>query len=309
MGKSKNAYVVYVKLQGADALCSGLDEVMAGQPVVRRLNRMERVALAYDGTLVRRTNEGLLMSFSSANAALLGACEMQQRCAGLPQVSGNRLALQIGIHKAAPESCLHAKQTAEGRQERRDRKRRIGFDTARRLANAAPENGIIASSLVAKALDQKIRQASQPLDSAADEIPAQSFDWRNMRETKVSIAMRDAKPPRAPQKLVLRQSAQGTQSIELDRLNSITTFGRDPGCDVMVTDAFASRIHAHIEMRRDGCILTDHSANGTCVLLPDGTETLVRDTRIILAASGRLAFGHSTSKNGNDVFEFELIDL
>lgn len=309
MDKGKNAFVVCVKLQGADTLCSGLDEIMAGQPVVRRLNRMERVALAYDGTLVRRTHEGLLMSFSSANAALLGACEMQRRCAGLPQVSGNRLALQIGIHKAAPESRLHATPTAECRLERRDGKRRIGFDTARRLANAAPEDGIIASSLVAKALDQKIRQSSQPLNSTPDEIPAQSFDWRNMLESKVSISMRDAKPPRAPHKLVLRQGAQGAQCIELDRLHSITTFGRDPGCDVTVTDSFASRIHAHIEMRPDGCVLVDHSANGTCVLMADGTEILARDTRIVLGKTGRLAFGHSTSKNCGDVFEFELIDF
>ena len=65
----------------------------------RRLNRLERVAAAYRGRIDLRFGNGLLTTFDTADAAVLGAREMQHRCAVLPQASRPRLALRIGIHQ------------------------------------------------------------------------------------------------------------------------------------------------------------------------------------------------------------------
>lgn len=78
------------------------DDAQAGYPMERRLNRMERVAASFRGRIDARFNNGMLMTFDSADAALLGACEMQHRCAGLPQVAGQRLALRIGAGLRTP---------------------------------------------------------------------------------------------------------------------------------------------------------------------------------------------------------------
>lgn len=71
------------------------------------------------------------MTFDTADAALLGACEMQHRCAVLPQVAKQRLALRIGIHQGLI------------RQRSRD-----GDDNTREVAVrlAVSDDGIVASN-------------------------------------------------------------------------------------------------------------------------------------------------------------------
>ena len=75
------------------------DDARAGHPIERRLNRIERVAAAGHGQIDLRFFDGMLVFFDSANDAVLGACEMQHRCAVLPQVSRQKLTLRIGIHQ------------------------------------------------------------------------------------------------------------------------------------------------------------------------------------------------------------------
>lgn len=75
------------------------DDAQAGHPIERRLNRIERVAAASHGQIDLRFSDGMLILFDSANEAVLSACEMQHRCAVLPQVSRQKLTLRIGIHQ------------------------------------------------------------------------------------------------------------------------------------------------------------------------------------------------------------------
>ena len=312
MGKQNNAYVVCAVLQGADTPCSELSEVMAGQSVVRRLNRIERVALSYEGKLVRRSNDGLLVAFGSASNAVLAACEMQRRCATLPPISGTRLTLQIGIHKAAPErdlrefSAQRADVPEKSDTERRNSSRRQGFDMAGLLAGAAPDDGIAVSSLILENLGATAREISQPVpDFTITSIPAHSLDWQNALPRQIqSLASRPAMQ-RAAQKLVLRH---GTKRLEIDRLDSVTTIGRDPGCDIAIADNFASRVHALIEIRPDGCVLTDKSSNGTCITLRSGMEILLRNESYTLEGRGLLSFGHAANTAQGETFEFQVVD-
>ena len=308
MGKGKNAYVVCAKLQGADTPCSEQGEVMAGQPAIRRLNRMERVALSFDGELARRANAGLLMSFETASEAVLAACEMQRRCAGLPQLSGNRLTLKIGIHKAAPQTCFTTLQpvSASGpRAERRDHKRRSGFDTAGRLAGFASEDSVIVSTLVFEALDPEIRKIGQPLRDESTNVPVHALNWHSVLAHPMKpLPSAPSAQPASP-RLILRF---GAKRLELDRLSSVTTIGRDPGCDITISDRFASRIHALIEIRPEGCVLTDQSANGTSVILKSGMEVMLKDESFLLTGRGHLAFGRSAAHAGSDTFEFQVLD-
>ena len=89
-------------------------------------------------------------------------------------------------------------------------------------------------------------------------------------------------------------------------MNPCASFGRDPGCDIVLSNPFASRLHALVEIGSEGCFLTDQSANGTCIQMPDGTEVLIRDKPFRLPNHGRLAFGHSIKSLPDAVFEFEI---
>lgn len=303
MSKGKRSFVLCAKLRRTETPGADADEVMAGQLAIRRLNRIEWVALAYDGRLARRTDDLLLIAFNTAKAAVLSACEMQRRCASLPQVPGSKLALRIGIHKASPPTVPPTQFTQPRPTERRDRKRRFGFEVARLLTDHAPDNGVAVSSLVAATLDPVLLEESRPERGKATDLRAHILQWEN-------VLMR---PPVQSHQAVRSAAftlilAHGRQQHELGRMGPVTTFGRDPACDVVLTNPFASRLHAQIEVDREGCVLTDLSANGTCIQLLDGNELLIRDGSFCLPERGRIAFGHSVRKLPDAVYEFAVVN-
>ncbi|MEO8409054.1 MAG: FHA domain-containing protein [Propionivibrio sp.] len=330
MGKGKCAYVVCAKVYGADIPGPDVSEVMAGQPVVRRLNRMERVALAFDGTLIRRAHHALLIAFDTADAAFFGACEMQRRCADLPQAANDRLQLQIGIHEATAGTRSHAawlgsreryephepREKSEQR-ERRDHGRRIGFDTADHLASIAQDDGIIVSAPVLEALTLTVRQAGEAVVDTGNnlgsnqhaDLRAQAFYWRKVLQFR--SAARPAKRVANPvglttPRLFLRH---GWRELEIDSRDGVTTFGRSPGCDVTVADHFVSRVHARIEIRGNSCVLTDQSSNGTSVVFDGGEEVRLRNQSDVLKGKGWLGFGQSAREVLGDTTQFEVVEL
>ncbi|MFT3848073.1 MAG: FHA domain-containing protein [Propionivibrio sp.] len=309
MSKEKRSFVLCAKLRRTGACSPTLDEVMAGQPAVHRMNRVERVALAYDGELVRRTNELLLIAFKSATAAVLGACEMQRRCAGMPQVAGDELALGIGIHKASPPIRARAALSLLKPSERRDFKRRFGFDVAAQLADQTLGNCVVISSLVAGMLDPELLDASQNERNKEADLSVHLLDWRK-------VLIHSVLAPGAAAGTVANRPRPSTYRIMLGRGSDrrqfgadspIASFGRDPGCDVVIGHQLASRLHARIEITDDGCILTDHSANGTCIQMPDGIEVLIRDKSFLLPMNGRIAFGHVVRDRTDAAFDFEIV--
>lgn len=291
MEMESEAYVVYTLLRTAEA--AQATEKESAELVTRQLNRMERVAQSFDGTLALRQQEGLLVAFQSASEALGASCEMQRRCASLPQQSSRRTSLQIGIHKVAAESDAETDIFPNSRQ-------RTSFDTAEQLARAAPANTIAFSNLVFAALDQPTRQASQVTNEVSG-LEAYTIDWHiSLPESKLGSAYQERKIP-AAYKLVLRR---GAKRRELNQLNSIYLFGRDPASDIVLTGRFASRVHAKLEICLDGCLLTDCSSNGTLVVFQSGMEVLLKQESYLLSGRGQLSFGGSASNAGEDVVEF-----
>lgn len=232
MGKGKNAYVVCAKLQGADTPCSELGEVMAGQPAIRRLNRMERVALSFDGELARRAR-GSAHVVRGQPANTVAACSSAAALRRTAQLSGNRLTLKIGIHKAAPQTCFTTLQpvSASGpRAERRDHKRRSGFDTAGRLAGFASEDSVIVSTLVFEALDPEIRKIGQPLRDESTNVGA-----------RAQLAFRAGAPDEALTLRTKRSTRQPAPYPALWRKKRLGLIDRIPSPPSAATPAATSR--------------------------------------------------------------------
>ena len=99
MNKTRSKYLVHAVILRTGLDTTEFDDAKAGHPLERRLNRLERITASYRGRIDGRTRNTLQMTFDTADAALLSACEMQHRCAVLPQVAKQRLALRIGIHQ------------------------------------------------------------------------------------------------------------------------------------------------------------------------------------------------------------------
>ena len=253
------------------------DDVKAGRPVERRLNRMERVVAAYGGEIDTRFTNGLQIAFETADAAILGAREMQQRCAVLPQLSGIRLALRIGVHEGIVQQ--RSEDSVDGA--------RIN---AAELAVA--DDGIIASAAVVASLNAELRKLVQPVGDLSAPATAKKIDWRREITSAayggeaLAKSKGGARPPGSY--LVLHL---GLKTLELTQDNPEATVGRDPLNDLVLVDDYVSRNHCRIERRFDCIVLTDSSTNGTCVTPDNGVELLVKNDSVVLRGKGLLFFG------------------
>ena len=274
MNTPRSTYRIHAEIDRTGAASTQFDDAHAGYPLARRLNRIERVAAAYRGRIDQAFDNGRLMSFESADAALLGACEMQQRCSGLPQALGHRLALRIGIAQGSLRQ--RAQDEDDGAAE-----------VAAKLA--VLDDAIVTSGAVVAELNDDLRQlASAPTDSPL--APAYQIDWRG--EIPPTAYGREAHRPinagAIPPYLILHQ---GLKSLEVTQDNPLITVGRAPSNDLIVSDIFVSRKHCRIERKDDCIVLTDWSTNGTCVVLDQGEQRLVKNGSIALKGQGQLFFG------------------
>ena len=145
--KARPVYLVRADILGSSEHILVSAVMMQGEPVRRRINRLERATESYCGKVIRRASQGFLSSFESAEAAVMGACEMQRRCAVIPKMSGVKVGVQIGINAGA---ALQFSEDNTGAIEA----------TAARLAALLGDGGIMASEAVFNALSPLTRKNS-----------------------------------------------------------------------------------------------------------------------------------------------------
>ena len=279
MNKARSTFQLYAELLANAPASAEFDDIKAGRPIERRLNRMERVVAAYRGEIVERMDNGLRVEFHSADAALLGACEMQHRCAVLPQLSGHRLSLRIGVHQGLL------------RQRSKD-----NADDAKKIAGqlAVVDDGIVASDVVVTILNAELHKLTRPLNTSPIELSAHTVDWRREIPTAAfgseSLSMA-SQPSRLPGTLLVLHN--GLQTLEYSREIPVATIGRDPQNDLVLADDRISRNHCRIECRGGRVILTDSSTNGTSVAPEGGEEQVVRNAAVDIKGKGLLFFGRT----------------
>ena len=274
-----------------------LDKFSAGNPVERRLNRIERVIAAYRGKIEQRQENALLVTFPSADAAFLGACEMQHRCAALPQLSGQPFSLRIGAHQGVLRQRAQDKATDHR-------------EMAKNLA--AADDSIFISEGLASHLNLELRPMLRQVDLAtATDKAIYQVDWQ--REIPMSAQSAESVFPSK-----IMHSISGTPSIRLQYgLKSISlsaempiiNIGRDPQNDIAMADDRISRQHCRIERQGSDIVLIDDSTNGTCVIAEDGNEYFVRKSRIIVKGKGLLFFGRTGNGDRRGSVRFETSPL
>jgi hypothetical protein len=269
MSATRSKYQVHAELLIIGVVSADFDDALAGHPMARRLNRIERVAATYLGRVDKRLGNGLQMIFETADAALLSACEMQHRCDVLPQVSRHRLALRIGIHHGVV------------RQRAKDGPVNT-WETAAQLAVA--DDSIVLSEIVVAALSPELRKLALPLGDIPAGSLAYKFDWRGEMPSAShggDSVWPASKPPRPIGPYLLLNYDQ--MQLELSSDNPVN--------DLVVTGERISRNHCRIEKKPDRIALTDTSTNGTCVVPENGVQLMVKKNSVVLKGKGMLFFG------------------
>ena len=269
-----NRYHVHAELVESGIAGIAPSEGQLGNRLERSLNRMERVAAVYLGKINKRLASGLQIAFDTAEAAVLGACEMQHRFAALPALSGNRLALRIGIHQGIELKRL-----------------RDGANCAMEIASllAVVDDGILVTGVVYSALNSELRRLAHPLSGSPVPIAAYSLDWRHdVPPTGYGIASGWPAATQTGRRIVLRHNLN---TIELNDDKPTITIGRDPINDLVITGNHVSRMHCRIDSGSSGYVLTDSSANGTFVSPGHGKELRILNGTLDLSGKGLLMLG------------------
>ena len=96
---------------------------------------------------------------------------------------------------------------------------------------------------------------------------------------------RSAQPPSAPPVYVRVQ--QGTTWSEERRFTGTFRIGRDPACDLSITEQVISKVHAEVRCEEGQWWLVDaHSRNGTYLDGPDAPDEVTGFPLVIGLADG-----------------------
>ena len=291
MNNTRVKYLVHARLKEKGTFPADFDDARAGRPIERRLNRIERVVTAYRGEIVERLSKDMHLVFETADAALLAACEMEHRCSVLPQLSGNWLALRIGIHQ-----CFVQQRAQDGKDNAQEITTRL----------AIMDDGILASGIVVDALNPELKKLARPIEDSPVEFETYGINWR--REIPAVAyggeSLWSASKNTAPTGVYLLLQ-HGLKTVEMNIKAPVLKIGRDPESDLALVDDHVSRHHCRIERRKGDTVLTDSSTNGTSVKPDQGEEILVRNESLTLKGKGLLFFGRPFNSDRRGGIRYE----
>ncbi|MFZ5508843.1 MAG: adenylate/guanylate cyclase domain-containing protein [Pseudomonadota bacterium] len=286
--------VLFADVSGSTRLHEKLGDKEARHAVERCINRMTRVTEMRHGRVVKTLGDELMAVFAAAEDGLQAACEMQQRVADLPPVSGVKLSIRVGLH--------HGAVTVDGDDVSGDT-----VNTAARMAGLAQGGQIITTGDTVDLLPPLLRPAARDIDALTVNGPgAQVRVCEVLWQQGAELTVKPAGISQAPAPSALRVRHGGREFL-VNPERGILTMGRDQGNDILITDRRASRRHARIERRRDKFVVIDQSTNGTYVLFDGGAEFVLKREEAILRGRGRISFGHGYVDDGRDVVEFQVV--
>lgn len=313
VGRPQELSVLFADVSGSAKLYEKLGDTEALHAVDRCIKRMERSVEGFRGRIVKVAGDELLAVFAVAEDAFHAACDMQQRIADLPPVSGVKLSIRIGFHQGP---AIEGKDGCTGE----------AVNVAARLAGLARAEQVLTSGATVAELPELLQLSTRDVQLAAgkgkvDGLKLVEVLWHGsevFRTPEPVAELPAAAKRKAPTKPVAaavpvppplgRISLRHAGKVfVLDELHPLLLLGRDAASDVVIRDRRASRQHAKIERRGNEYVLSDRSTNGTYVSFAGQPEILLRRGEVILRGNGRMSFAASAASEGADIAEFEYL--
>lgn len=270
------------------------DNASLGDPVRRRINRLERAAESCFGKIIRRTSHSLRATFDKAESAVRAACEMQKQCALIPQLSNAKLGIQIGIDFSSSE-IIAADSTQNNEI------------NACRLANLLGEGGIVVANPIVQALPHAMREKVYTISAVNARQAVHAVHWQDGHPVYPSAPVNYpeslASPGQSAPIILLRMAGV---SYHFDGNQTEITIGRDPNSDIVVKHNKASRNHCKLVVQNDGYTLIDNSTNSTYITSSDGIAIKVCQDSAPINNRGWITLGHLYHQNSQFRIEFEV---
>lgn len=291
MTASSELAVLFADVSGSTRLYETLGDERALATVGRCVLLMREACDGHAGRVVKTIGDEVMAVFALADQAAQAAAAMQARVAAESVAGTERLAIRVGFHYG---SAIEADGDVFG----------DSVNVASRLAGIAQASQVIMSGATAAMLSPWLRARTRALAALTVKGKRQDLDvcellWQDSNDDLTTLSTRVAMP------LAWLRIRHGDRELVLDDGRPTLTLGRDAQNDVVIADRLASRMHAHIERRRDRFLLVDHSSNGTFVTQDGEPEIPLRREEFVLRGRGRVSFGHALAPDARETVDFD----
>jgi adenylate cyclase len=283
--------VLFVDVSGSTRLYETIGDERALGRVDRSLAMIARVCEDCGGRVVKTMGDSAMCVFETADAALRASRLMLEKNDEQQDPGEPGLGIHVGCHFGP---VLESAGDVFGDT----------VNLAARVAGIAKIGQIITTADTAARLSPELAARARtlhamPIKGKQEAVVICELLWQEAADLTV-YGTTSPDQGRAA-RLMLRYESREWRFEGPGELS----FGRDGGCDIVVTDPKASRHHARIERRRDRFVLADQSSNGTWVRFDGETDGIVlRREELMLRASGIICFGHVLAEGEGAPVEF-----
>lgn len=285
--------IMFADVSGSTSLYEKMGNAVALQAVDECVRVMKEVTQDFEGAVIKTIGDEVMSRFSSADAAMQAAIEMQIRIQALPEVQEVKRAIRVGFHWGP---VIEESNDVFG----------DAVNVAARVAGLAKAGQVLTTEATAHHLSPFLRHCIRalhafPLKGKDEQIQVFEALWHHSDELTTVAGLTQQSAPKQAQRL--RLTWQNT-TFEVGELP--VQLGRDTSNEVVITDRLASRQHARIERRRDKFVLIDQSSNGTFVRIEGDADVVLRREELTLRGQGLITFGHSADQGTDQALHFNL---
>ena len=288
-----HAAVLFADVSGSTKLYDTAGDQVAKAAIDQCVQIMRERTEAAGGRVIKTIGDEVMSAFPTADAAADAAIQMQESINELKPVGNTKIGIRVGFNWGPIVNQDDGDIFGDA------------VNVASRLSHVAVKGQIITARDTVMLMAPMLKSATRKITAIqikgkAAEIEVYELMWQQSEDATTM-----AKPQGSifkPKKTTLRISQQGQETLLTDERTAVT-MGRDVSADLVIKDRMASRSHGKIERRLDKFVLTDHSANGTFVLVEGDREIVLRREEFTLRGKGWISFGQPKA-TATDVLEF-----
>ena len=285
------AAVLFADVSGSTKLYETAGDQVAKAAIDQCIRIMTDCTNTAKGRVIKTIGDEIMATFPSADAAADAAIEIQSAISELKPVGNTKIGIRIGFNWGP---IVTADGDIFG----------DAVNVASRLSHVAVKGQIITARDTVMLMSPMLKSATRKITNIqikgkAAEVEVYELMWQQSEDATTMAAARSVYKPK---KTTLRLVLQGQEHVLSDALTAVS-MGRDASAELVIKDRMASRSHGKIERRLDKFVLTDHSANGTFVMVDGDKEVVLRREEFTLRGRGWICFGQSKT-TASDILEY-----
>jgi class 3 adenylate cyclase len=272
--------ILFADISGSTRLYETLGDALARQRVADCLSLLTEAIHQRGGTVIKTIGDEVMSTFPTAEVAIQAACAMQESLAERAALSKSPLTIRVGLH--------YGPALVEAGDVFGD-----AVNLAARIVGLAKANQILTSRQTVDTLPATLQTMTRHVDRAPLKGKQEATDiyeviWREDELTRMEAPTFAPVPMTHSARLRVRF---GEKELEITQTRPSASLGRGQENDLVITDEFASRLHARIELRRGKFVLLDQSTNGTFVAVQNEKPLHLHREEFLLQGAGTISLG------------------